>query len=84
MRVVASNCGSCAIVTSHNHRFVDRIVTHILAIGGDRQTHRIEGTTNSTNPTNANASERRHTNERHRRIRWAGAVMRPGDSTYFS
>ena len=38
-----SNFGGCAIVTSHDRWFLDRIATHILAFEGDSQTYWFEG-----------------------------------------
>ncbi len=38
-----SNFGGCAIVTSHDRWFLDRIATHILAFEGDSQTVWFEG-----------------------------------------
>jgi ATP-binding cassette ChvD family protein len=38
-----SNFGGCAIVTSHDRWFLDRIATHILAFEGNSQTYWFEG-----------------------------------------
>ncbi|HLQ43540.1 MAG TPA: energy-dependent translational throttle protein EttA [Planctomycetaceae bacterium] len=38
-----SNFGGCAIVTSHDRWFLDRIATHILAFEGDSQAYWFEG-----------------------------------------
>lgn len=38
-----SNFGGCAVVTSHDRWFLDRIATHILAFEGDSQTYWFEG-----------------------------------------
>lgn len=38
-----SNFGGCAVVTSHDRWFLDRIATHILAFEGDSQVYWFEG-----------------------------------------
>jgi ATPase subunit of ABC transporter with duplicated ATPase domains len=38
-----NNYGGCAVVTSHDRWFLDKIATHILAFEGDSQVYWFEG-----------------------------------------